>query len=58
MFLNDLGQDKTPVVLLSGITNLLSVAEMVGTPYVLQKPYDLDSVVDWSLKRCANGGLW
>ncbi len=44
MFLNDVGQDKIPVVLLSGITNLLGIAEKVGTPYFLPKPYDLDSV--------------
>jgi DNA-binding NtrC family response regulator len=45
MFLNDVGQDKIPIVLLSGVTNLFRVAEIVGTPYFMQKPYDFDSVL-------------
>lgn len=39
------GAETIPVILLAGVTNLSSIAESVGTPYFLQKPYDFDSVL-------------
>ena len=45
MFLHDVGEDKIPIVLASGVTNLAGVARDVGTPYFLAKPYGIDSVL-------------
>jgi DNA-binding response OmpR family regulator len=45
MLLHDVGEEKVPVVLLSGVVNLPAVAAMVGTPYLLAKPYDLAAVL-------------
>lgn len=39
MFLDDAGQERIPIVLVSGALNLLAVAEKVGTPYFLGKPF-------------------
>ena len=44
MFIHDVGQENIPVVLLSGVTNLFKVAEIVGTPYFLPKPCDFEAV--------------
>jgi DNA-binding NtrC family response regulator len=38
MLLGDAGMEKVPVVLLSGVPNLRSIAKRVGTPYFLSKP--------------------
>jgi hypothetical protein len=35
---------RSSSLLLSGVTNLARVAETVGTPYFLPKPYALDDV--------------
>jgi two-component system, OmpR family, KDP operon response regulator KdpE len=45
MFLHDVGEDKIPIVLASGVTNLARVASDVGTPYFLAKPYGIESVL-------------
>ena len=45
MFLHDMGLEKVPVVLLSGVTHLQDVAAEVGTPYFLGKPYRFERVV-------------
>lgn len=44
MFMRDLGLESIPIVLLSGIVDLESVAARVGTPYFLCKPYSLNAV--------------
>ena len=44
MFLHDVGEDQIPIVLLSGVMNLLRIATMVGTPYYLAKPYTFESI--------------
>jgi DNA-binding response OmpR family regulator len=44
MFLHDVGEDKIPIVLLSGVTTLARVADLVGTPYFLPKPYGFEEV--------------
>lgn len=41
LFLRDAGDEKVPIILLSGKLNLPRVAAIVGTPYFLSKPYDL-----------------
>lgn len=39
LFLRDAGDEKIPIVLLSGKLDLPRVAAIVGTPYFLSKPY-------------------
>jgi DNA-binding response OmpR family regulator len=57
MFLHDVGQEKIPIVLLSGVTNLHLVATLVGTPYFLAKPYAIEAVLQIvaraARERCA-----
>jgi CheY-like chemotaxis protein len=45
LVLRNFGDEKIPVVLLSGIVDLPRVAAAVGTPYYLTKPYDLEAVL-------------
>jgi two-component system response regulator (stage 0 sporulation protein F) len=45
MFIHDVGQEEIPLVLLSGVTNLLEVAQTVGTPYFLPKPCAFEAIV-------------
>jgi DNA-binding NtrC family response regulator len=45
MLLHDLGLEHVPVVFLSGIPDLSTLAAEVGTPYFLTKPYSYDDVV-------------
>ena len=52
MFVEDMGTERIPVVLLSGAVNLRDVAVQVGTPYFLAKPYRFDqltAIVDRAL---------
>jgi DNA-binding NtrC family response regulator len=44
MFIRDLGLESIPIVLLSGVVDLESVAARVGTPYFLGKPYSLNAL--------------
>ena len=45
MLLRDMGLEKVPVVLVSGVPNLSDVAARLGTPYFLGKPYRHQQVV-------------
>ncbi|HVU50842.1 MAG TPA: response regulator [Polyangia bacterium] len=45
MFVHDVGQEKIPILLMSGVANLARVASLVGTPYFLAKPYAFDAVL-------------
>jgi DNA-binding response OmpR family regulator len=45
MFVHDVGQEKIPILLLSGVTNLARVANLVGTPYFLPKPCAIEAVL-------------
>ncbi len=45
MFLRDLGRERIPIVLLSGLLTLSEVAAAVGTPYFLGKPYSIDAAL-------------
>ena len=42
LFHDDAGAEAIPIILLAGVTNLSSIAESVGTPYFLRKPYDFE----------------
>ena len=45
MFLNNVGQERISILLTSGVLDLRSVAEQVGTPYFLGKPFSLDQLL-------------
>jgi CheY-like chemotaxis protein len=52
MLLHDLGLEEIPIVLMSGVVGLTKVAECVGTPYFLAKPFGaeaLSQLVAWAL---------
>jgi DNA-binding NtrC family response regulator len=44
LFIHDLGFEKIPLILASGVLNLRALAARVGTPYSLAKPYDVESL--------------
>lgn len=44
MFIHDVGEDRIPIVLVSGVVNLSQVADLVGTPYFLSKPYSFETI--------------
>jgi DNA-binding NtrC family response regulator len=43
--IEDMGMERIPVVLVSGIVGLTDVARRVGTPYFMGKPFDLDKLL-------------
>ena len=45
MFLDDLGREDIPIVLLTGVPDVRLVAAGVGTPYFLEKPYTLEQLL-------------
>jgi CheY-like chemotaxis protein len=45
LFLRDCGEENIPIILLSGVVGLPEVADVVGTPYFLAKPYSPDSLL-------------
>ena len=52
MFVENLGRENVPVILMSASARLKQVAEAAGTPYILPKPFsveDLAEVIDRAL---------
>jgi DNA-binding NtrC family response regulator len=45
MMLHDAGQEKIPIVLSSGRSDLAALAATMGTPYAIGKPVDADSLL-------------
>jgi CheY-like chemotaxis protein len=45
MLIGNLGKEKIPIILLSGIMDLHLVAAKVGTPYFLGKPYAFEALL-------------
>jgi DNA-binding NtrC family response regulator len=45
MLIRNMGLERVPVVLLSGVINLKDVAAQVGTPYFLGKPYRYEDIL-------------
>ena len=45
MFIRNCVVEKIPIILTSGVVGLDEVAEMVGTPYFLTKPYDPETLL-------------
>jgi DNA-binding NtrC family response regulator len=46
MIITNAGRERIPVILLSGVANLKSLAERVGTPYFLRKPYRIQALFE------------
>jgi DNA-binding NtrC family response regulator len=46
MLLHDAGEEKIPIVLMSGRSDLPQIAGRMGTPYFLRKPTDLGQFLD------------
>jgi DNA-binding NtrC family response regulator len=46
LFLLDAGKESVPVVLTSAVQDLRGVAEEVGTPYFLAKPFGVDRLLE------------
>lgn len=46
MFVNNLGMENVPIVLVSGVAGLRDLAARVGTPYFLPKPFDMSPLLD------------
>jgi DNA-binding response OmpR family regulator len=46
MFVEDAGQERIPILFLSGIPDLQRIAACVGTKYYLTKPYSLDQLLE------------
>jgi hypothetical protein len=46
LLIHDAGQELIAILLVRGVANLRQVAALVGTPYALAKPCDLDALVE------------
>ena len=44
LLIQDAGRENIPIIVLSGVANLEEVAEKIGTPYFLPKPFPLDKL--------------
>ena len=44
LIVEDSGRELIPIILVSGVANLVQVAQEVGTPYFVRKPFSLDAV--------------
>ena len=54
LFLANVDLDRIPIVLVSGVVPLRDIAEQVGTPYRLAKPYSIEALerlVDRALRE-------
>jgi CheY-like chemotaxis protein len=45
MFIRNCGVEKIPIILISGVVGLNELAEIVGTPYFLTKPYSPETLL-------------
>jgi CheY-like chemotaxis protein len=45
MFSHDVGQEEIPILLVSGAPDLRGIAEKVGTPYFLAKPFSVEQLL-------------
>jgi DNA-binding NtrC family response regulator len=44
LIVEDAGKDQIPIILVSAVPNLVQVAQEVGTPYFVRKPFSLDAI--------------
>ncbi|MBI3557259.1 MAG: response regulator [Deltaproteobacteria bacterium] len=45
MFIKDCGRELIPLLLISGAAKLKQIAETVGTPYMLEKPFKIEKLL-------------
>lgn len=45
LLFTDVGRERIPIVLLTGVANLSQIAALVGTPYFLEKPFALNKLL-------------
>ena len=46
MFIENLGRENIPTILISANVELPRIAEVVGTPYYLAKPFEIQSLTE------------
>jgi two-component system, OmpR family, response regulator MtrA len=56
MFVEDLGRENVPVILMSASPRLAQVAQAAGTPYALAKPFSVDALEE-IVTRAASEGI-
>ncbi|HEX8796197.1 MAG TPA: response regulator [Polyangiaceae bacterium] len=44
LIVEDAGKELIPIILVSGVANLVQVAQEVGTPYFVRKPFSLEAI--------------
>jgi DNA-binding response OmpR family regulator len=44
MFAEDAGRENIPILVVSGVADIDAVAEMIGTPYFIAKPFHLEQL--------------
>lgn len=44
LIIEDSGKEQIPILLVSGVSDLLAIATQVGTPYFVAKPYSLNDL--------------
>jgi len=44
MFVENLGRENVPIIVASGAPNLCQIAQALGTPYYLAKPFGFDAL--------------
>jgi DNA-binding NtrC family response regulator len=45
MFIHDCGQETIPLILQSGVKDIIALATRVNTPYFLSKPYTVEEML-------------
>jgi DNA-binding NtrC family response regulator len=55
LILHNAGLDEIPVVMVSGVPELRRVAERIGTPYFLGKPYRYEALIALVARALAEG---
>lgn len=45
MFVHDCGQEEIPIILQSGVKDIVALATVVNTPYFLSKPFPVEELL-------------
>ena len=46
MFIEDQGMENIPILLISGFPNLRIIADQIGTPYFIAKPFEIEELLE------------
>lgn len=57
MMVHDAGQERIPIVVISGVADVAAAARQVGTPYALEKPVSLDRLTAM-VNRALRERIW